>query len=301
MMLDVLAITCMHASYHIIISIIHSFVVSIVASFSPTLPYPILSYPACLLAYFPYSTMMMRTSFCGVAVVRQSGFGPWSRLLSASGSSSSSVSSSVTTTTRAASSFSLPVTSTATTSLQSQQQQQQQQQHSRRSHYTYSSPGQYSSSHPHDADGNHSHNGDNGDNDHSHDDKLAALWKDRDFTRRGFTVGIGGPVGSGKTALVLQLCLTLVNEYEKDINTNTNTDINTDTDTLFLPSLAVVTNDIFTQEDGEFLVRQNALPAHKIRAVETGGCPHAAIREDVSANLAALEDLTKVLHHRRHR
>lgn len=92
---------------------------------------------------------------------------------------------------------------------------------------------------------------------------------DRDFKQRAFTVGIGGPVGSGKTALLLQLCLKLREQF----------------------NLAVVTNDIFTKEDGEFLVRHHALPAERIRAVETGGCPHAAIREDISANLLALEEL----------
>lgn len=92
---------------------------------------------------------------------------------------------------------------------------------------------------------------------------------DRDFNRRAFTVGVGGPVGSGKTALMLQLCLRLRDQL----------------------SIAAVTNDIFTREDGEFLVRHNALPAERIRAVETGGCPHAAIREDISANLLALEEL----------
>jgi urease accessory protein len=95
-----------------------------------------------------------------------------------------------------------------------------------------------------------------------------------DFARRAFTVGVGGPVGSGKTALVLALCRALRDAV----------------------SLAVVTNDIFTREDAEFLVRQQALPADRIRAVETGGCPHAAIREDVTANLLALEALTE-LHH----
>lgn len=92
---------------------------------------------------------------------------------------------------------------------------------------------------------------------------------DRDFSRRGFTVGIGGPVGSGKTALMLQLCLRLRDQL----------------------SMAAVTNDIFTREDGEFLIKHHALPAERIQAVETGGCPHAAIREDISANLLALEDL----------
>ncbi len=93
----------------------------------------------------------------------------------------------------------------------------------------------------------------------------------RDLSRRGFTVGVGGPVGSGKTALVLALCRALRDALR----------------------LAVVTNDIFTREDAEFLVRQEALEPSRIRAVETGGCPHAAIREDVSANLAALEALTE--------
>jgi urease accessory protein len=93
----------------------------------------------------------------------------------------------------------------------------------------------------------------------------------RDFRKRGFTVGIGGPVGSGKTALMLALCTKL----RGDMN------------------IAAVTNDIFTKEDGEFLVRHSALEAERIRAVETGGCPHAAIREDISANLLALEDLQR--------
>jgi len=92
---------------------------------------------------------------------------------------------------------------------------------------------------------------------------------DRDFGKRAFTVGIGGPVGSGKTALMLQLCLKLRGKF----------------------NLAAVTNDIFTKEDGEFLTKHQALPAERIRAVETGGCPHAAIREDISANLLALEEL----------
>src|SRR3954468_1294521 len=91
----------------------------------------------------------------------------------------------------------------------------------------------------------------------------------RDFKQRAFTVGVGGPVGSGKTALMLALCQRLREAV----------------------SLAAVTNDIFTREDGEFLVRNEALPAERIRAVETGGCPHAAIREDIMANLLALEDL----------
>lgn len=91
----------------------------------------------------------------------------------------------------------------------------------------------------------------------------------RDQSRRAFTVGVGGPVGSGKTALMLALCLRLREQLQ----------------------LAAVTNDIFTREDGEFLIRHHALAAERIRAVETGGCPHAAIREDISANLMALEEL----------
>ncbi len=91
----------------------------------------------------------------------------------------------------------------------------------------------------------------------------------RDYSRRAFTVGVGGPVGSGKTALMLQLCRKL----RETMN------------------IAAVTNDIFTKEDGEFLVRNDALSADRIKAVETGGCPHAAIREDITANLLALEDL----------
>jgi urease accessory protein len=91
----------------------------------------------------------------------------------------------------------------------------------------------------------------------------------RDYSQRAFTVGIGGPVGSGKTALVLALCRRL-------------------RDTV---GLGVVTNDIFTREDAEFLHRNKALLPERIRAVETGGCPHAAIREDVSHNLDALDQL----------
>ena len=92
---------------------------------------------------------------------------------------------------------------------------------------------------------------------------------ERDYHRRAFTVGIGGPVGSGKTALLLALCRRLRDRY----------------------SLGVVTNDIFTREDGEFLVRHEALEAQRITAVETGGCPHTAVRDDVSQNLDALQQL----------
>jgi urease accessory protein len=93
--------------------------------------------------------------------------------------------------------------------------------------------------------------------------------RDRDYGKRSFTVGIGGPVGSGKTALLLALCRALREKY----------------------SLGVVTNDIFTKEDAEFLIRNDALPRERILAVETGGCPHAAIREDISHNMDALERL----------
>ena len=82
-------------------------------------------------------------------------------------------------------------------------------------------------------------------------------------------VGIAGPVGSGKTALVESLCNYLRERYD----------------------IAVVTNDIYTREDAEFLVRHGALDADRIVGVETGGCPHTAIREDASMNMAALEDL----------
>mmetsp|Transcript_85202 Transcript_85202/g.241433 ORF Transcript_85202/g.241433 Transcript_85202/m.241433 type:complete len:369 (+) Transcript_85202:132-1238(+) len=92
----------------------------------------------------------------------------------------------------------------------------------------------------------------------------------KDFDERAFTVGIGGPVGTGKTALLLALCRAMGKTH----------------------NMAAITNDIFTREDGEFLTRHNALPHDRIRAVETGGCPHAAIREDISANLLAAEELT---------
>ncbi|KAJ2287259.1 hypothetical protein IWW55_006769, partial [Coemansia sp. RSA 2706] len=91
----------------------------------------------------------------------------------------------------------------------------------------------------------------------------------RDWGERAFTIGIGGPVGSGKTALMLQLCRALREKY----------------------NIACVTNDIFTREDAEFLTRNDALEPDRIVAVETGGCPHAAVREDITANLHALEVL----------
>ncbi|MEY4550956.1 MAG: Urease accessory protein UreG [Pseudomonadota bacterium] len=84
-------------------------------------------------------------------------------------------------------------------------------------------------------------------------------------------VGVGGPVGSGKTALVLSLCQRLRERL----------------------NLAVVTNDIYTKEDAEFLVRNDALTSDRIVGVETGGCPHTAIREDASANLQAVAELQR--------
>jgi urease accessory protein len=86
---------------------------------------------------------------------------------------------------------------------------------------------------------------------------------------RPMRIGIGGPVGSGKTALVEKICLMMSKDY----------------------SLAVVTNDIFTKEDAEILVKTGVLPSERIIGVETGGCPHTAIREDASMNLEAIEEL----------
>src|ERR1044071_3166638 len=85
-------------------------------------------------------------------------------------------------------------------------------------------------------------------------------------------LGVGGPVGSGKTALVDNLCKRMRERFD----------------------IAVVTNDIYTREDAEFLIRSQALPAERIRGVETGGCPHTAIREDASINLAAVADMTRL-------
>jgi urease accessory protein len=82
-------------------------------------------------------------------------------------------------------------------------------------------------------------------------------------------LGVGGPVGSGKTALVDNLCKRMRDRF----------------------NIAVVTNDIYTREDAEFLIRSKALPPERIRGVETGGCPHTAIREDASMNLAAIDGL----------
>ena len=130
--------------------------------------------------------------------------------------------------------------------------------------------------HPHEHPEENGQRYDDGEAGHRHEEREDAGAFDqrdaplrRDYGARSFTVGIGGPVGSGKTALLLALCRLLRDRY----------------------SLGVVTNDIFTREDAEFLVRNQALPPGRIRAVETGGCPHAAIREDISHNLLALEEL----------
>lgn len=89
------------------------------------------------------------------------------------------------------------------------------------------------------------------------------------MSRQTLRVGIGGPVGSGKTALTLRLCEAMRDDF----------------------NIAVVTNDIYTREDAEFLTRNQALTPDRIIGVETGGCPHTAIREDASMNLAAVAEL----------
>jgi urease accessory protein len=101
------------------------------------------------------------------------------------------------------------------------------------------------------------------DHDHDHGQHYAGP------PRNVFTIGIGGPVGSGKTALTL----VLAKAFWPGVN------------------LAVVTNDIYTREDAEFLIRHEALPNGRVVGVETGGCPHSAIREDASVNMAAIRDL----------
>ena len=90
--------------------------------------------------------------------------------------------------------------------------------------------------------------------------------------REPLRIGIGGPVGSGKTALMDWLCKAMRDRFE----------------------LVAVTNDIYTREDAEFLTRSGALPPERIRGVETGGCPHTAIREDASINLAAIAEMTRL-------
>ena len=109
---------------------------------------------------------------------------------------------------------------------------------------------------------NHSH-------DHSHHDDHEHPAPRGDG--RPLRLGVGGPVGSGKTSLVAELCTALRNEL----------------------SVAVVTNDIFTSEDAEALRRENVLPAERIAAVETGCCPHTAIRDDIAANLDAVEGIER--------
>ena len=117
--------------------------------------------------------------------------------------------------------------------------------------------------HSHDRGPDHEHP-------HPHSDTAASLPR---TPGRPLRIGIGGPVGSGKTALVAALCRTLGGQLE----------------------LAVVTNDIYTTEDADFLLRNGVLPADRVRAVETGCCPHTAIRDDISANLEAVEDLETTL------
>jgi urease accessory protein len=95
------------------------------------------------------------------------------------------------------------------------------------------------------------------------------MTRGEDMTPKPLKIGIGGPVGSGKTALVEALSRRLKEEYD----------------------LAVITNDIYTKEDAEFLIRRGVLPAERVLGVETGGCPHTAIREDASVNLEAIRTL----------
>lgn len=128
----------------------------------------------------------------------------------------------------------------------------------------------------------HSHSHDHGPHGHTHEHmENAGFFEEREaplvrnYHERAFTVGIGGPVGSGKTALTLALCERLRDRF----------------------SLGVVTNDIFTQEDADFLTRNAALEPSRITGVETGGCPHAAIREDISLNINALEGLMEKFDH----
>ncbi|KAH9820051.1 CobW/HypB/UreG, nucleotide-binding domain-containing protein [Melampsora americana] len=133
---------------------------------------------------------------------------------------------------------------------------------------TDSSTQPHSHSHDHSIDHGHTHEHLN------HPGKFTERdlpnYEGRDWIERAFTIGIGGPVGSGKTALTLALCEKLRDKYQ----------------------LGVLTNDIFIPEDRDFLHSKGALKnSNQIIAIETGGCPHAAIREDISANLNALENL----------
>lgn len=93
--------------------------------------------------------------------------------------------------------------------------------------------------------------------------------------KRAARIGVGGPVGSGKTMLIERLTRALEHEY----------------------SMAVITNDIYTKEDAEFMIKNSVLPPERIIGVETGGCPHTAIREDASMNLAAVEELEERFDH----
>ncbi|MCH3956872.1 MAG: urease accessory protein UreG [Olsenella sp.] len=93
--------------------------------------------------------------------------------------------------------------------------------------------------------------------------------------KRAVRIGVGGPVGSGKTMLIERLTRVMQNDY----------------------SMAVITNDIYTKEDAEFMIKNSVLPADRIIGVETGGCPHTAIREDASMNLAAVDELEERFNH----
>jgi urease accessory protein len=110
---------------------------------------------------------------------------------------------------------------------------------------------------------------DDNDHAHTHPDRHDPL----PAGRRALRVGIGGPVGSGKTALVAALCHSLAGDL----------------------AVGVVTNDIYTTEDADFLLRHAVMPPERVRAVETGCCPHTAIRDDIAANLDAVEDLERTL------
>jgi len=107
------------------------------------------------------------------------------------------------------------------------------------------------------------------DHSHPHDASLARQRREALAGGRAVRIGVGGPVGSGKTALIWRLCAALRDRV----------------------NLAVITNDIYTKEDAEFLVRHAALPVDRIIGIETGGCPHSAIREDASLNLDAVAEL----------
>ena len=93
--------------------------------------------------------------------------------------------------------------------------------------------------------------------------------------KRAVRIGVGGPVGSGKTMLIERLTRAMQNDY----------------------SMAVITNDIYTKEDAEFMIKNSVLPPERIIGVETGGCPHTAIREDASMNLAAVDELEERFDH----